>query len=147
MGVVLAHILIVCSNETNNGLFSLVANIDTNKHGLVGDLSSEVHSPEITSELGIDLSHNVQVDAIVVTVDGLGSDELRDNGVVRVNFIFNGGVEDLLPHGVGDDDKEELNDWLLGLILGRGLTLLSNLLHIDVVPEVGVNSVLEVLDS
>ena len=76
MSVIFAHILIICSNETNNGLFSLVANIDTNKHGLVGDLSSEVHSPEITSQFGIDLSHNVQVDTIIVTVDGFGSDEL-----------------------------------------------------------------------
>ena len=80
--VVLAHVLIISGNKTNKGLFSLVANVDTDKHGLVGDLSSEVHSPEITAELGIDLSHDVQVDAIVVAVDGLGSHELRDDGVV-----------------------------------------------------------------
>jgi hypothetical protein len=147
LGVVLAHILIVCSNETNNGLFSLVANIDTNKHGLVGDLSSEVHSPEITTELGIDLSHNVQVDAIVVTVDGLGSDELRDNGVVRVNFIFNGGVEMLLSQSVWDDDKEELDNRLFGisLLLLSGFSL-AWYLDLDVVSEVGVDCILEVFN-
>lgn len=76
MSVIFAHILIICSNETNNGLFTLVTNIDTNKHSFTGNLCSEVHSPEITSQFGIDLSYNVQVDTIIVTVDGFGSDEL-----------------------------------------------------------------------
>ena len=146
LGVVLAHVGIISGNKTNDALLALVANIDTYQHSLSGDLWAEAHAPQVTSKLSIDLTDDVEVDAIVISVDGLAGNELRDNGVVRVNFIFNGGVEDLLPHGVGDDDKEELNDWLLGLILGRGLTLLSNLLDIDVVPEVGVNSVLEVLD-
>jgi len=126
-----------------------VANIDTNKHGLVGDLGAEVHSPEITSEFGVDLSHDVQVDTIVVTVDGLGSDELRDDGVVRVNFIFNGGVEVLLSESVRDNDEEELHDGLVGI----SLLLLSGCLgslawHFDlhVVSEVGVDGVLEVFN-
>ena len=147
LGVVLAHILIICSNETNDGLFSLVANVDTNKHGFVGDLSSKVHSPEITSEFGIDLSHDVQVDTIVVTVDGLGSDELRDDGVVRVNFIFNGGVEMLLSQSVRDDDKEELDNWLvrISLLLLSGLSL-AWYLDLNVVSEVGIDSILEVFN-
>jgi len=67
--VVLAHVLIIGSNETNDGLFSLVANVDTYEHGFVGDLCAEVHSPEIASQFGIDLSHDVEIDAVVVTVD------------------------------------------------------------------------------
>jgi hypothetical protein len=147
LSVVLAHILIICSNETNNGLFSLVANVDTNEHGLVGDLSAEVHSPEITSEFGVDLSHDVQIDTIVVTVDGLGSDELRDDGVVRVNFIFNGGVEVLLSESVGDDDKEELHDWLVGIsLLLLGLGSLPWYVDLHVVSEVGIDGILEVFN-
>jgi len=147
LSVVLAHILIICGNETNDGLFSLVANVDTNEHGLVGDLSAEVHSPEITTELGVDLSHDVQVDTIVVTVDGLGSDELRDDGVVRVNFIFNGGVEVLLSESVRDNDKEELHDWLTGisLLLDLGLALPWDV-DLHVVSEVGVDGILEVFN-
>ena len=74
--VVLAHVLIIGSNETNDGLFSLVANVNTYKHSFAGDLCAEVHSPEITAELGIDLSHNVQIDAIIVAVDSLCRNEL-----------------------------------------------------------------------
>lgn len=76
MCVVLAHVGIVSGNETDDRLFSLVANVDTNKHSFIGDLCTEVHSPEITSQFGIDLSHNVQIDAVIVTVDGLGRNEL-----------------------------------------------------------------------
>jgi hypothetical protein len=68
--------LIVCSYETNDALLALVANIDTHKHGLVGNFLAEVHSPEITTEFGVDLSHDVEIDTIVVTVDGLRCDEL-----------------------------------------------------------------------
>lgn len=126
-----------------------MANVDTNEHGLVGDLGAEVHSPEITSELGVDLSHDVQVDTIVVTVDGLGSDELRDDGVVRVNFIFNGGVEVLLSESVRDNDEEELDDGLVGvslLLLSGGLGSLAWHFDLHVVSEVGVDGVLEVFN-
>jgi hypothetical protein len=149
LSVVLAHILIICGNETNDGLFSLVANVDTNEHGLVGNLGAEVHSPEITTELGVDLSHDVQVDTIVVTVDGLGSDELRDDGVVRVNFIFNGGVEVLLSESVRDNDKEELHNWLVRIsLLLLCLCFRSFAWYFDlhVVPEVGIDSILEVFN-
>ena len=146
LGVVLAHVGIISGNETNDTLLALVADIDTHEHSFSGDLWAEAHAPQVTTELSIDLTDNIQVYVIFISVDSLARNELRDNGVVRVNFIFNGGVEDLLPHGVGNDDKEELNDGLLWLILRRGLTLLGTSLYIDVVPEVGVNSVLEVLD-
>ena len=76
MSVILAHVRIVGGYETNNRLFSLVANIDTDKHSFIGNLCTEVHSPEITSQFGIDLSHNIQIDAVIVTVNSLGRNEL-----------------------------------------------------------------------
>jgi hypothetical protein len=80
-----------------------VANIDTYKHGLGGNFRSEVHSPEITAEFGIDLTDDVQIDTIVVSVDGLAGHELGDDWVVRVDLVFNGCVEVLLAKGVWDN--------------------------------------------
>lgn len=142
LSVVLAHVLIVGRNKTYDALLALVANINTNEHGLVGDFLTKVHAPQVTTELGVDLSDNVQIDTVIVSVDRLAGDELRDNGVVRVNFIFNGGVEMLLSQGVRNDDEEELDDW--SLRLARGCLLL--VLNVDVVPEVGVNGILEVFN-
>ena len=76
MSVVLAHVGIIGSNETNDALLALVAYVDTYKHCFVGNLRAEVHSPEISSQFGIDLSQNVEIDAVVVTVDSFGGDEL-----------------------------------------------------------------------
>ena len=45
LSVVLTHVLIIGGDETNDALLALVANIDTNKHGLVGDLRAEAHAP------------------------------------------------------------------------------------------------------
>ena len=143
LGVVLAHILVVCGNETNDALFSFVANIDTNKHSLIGDFRSKVHAPEVTAEFGVDLSDYVEIDPIVISVNSLASNKLRDNRVVRVNFIFNGGVEGLLSQGVRNDDKEELDDWASGGSYVLGALLL---LSFNVISEVRINSVLEVLD-
>ncbi len=73
-----------------------MANIDTHEHGLRGDFFAEVHSPEVTTKLGIDLSHNVEVDTVVITVDGLACHELRDDGVVGVDLVLDSSVEVLL---------------------------------------------------
>jgi hypothetical protein len=74
--IVLAHVLIVSGNKSDDGLFSLVANVDTNKHSFIGDLCTKVHSPEITSQFGIDLSYNIQINAVIVTDNGLSRNEL-----------------------------------------------------------------------
>jgi len=76
LSVVLAEVLVISGDEADDALLALVADIDTHKHCLRGDLSSEAHAPEITAKLSVDLSHNVEVDAIVVTIDGLAGDEL-----------------------------------------------------------------------
>jgi len=104
LSVVLAEVLVISGDEANDALLSLMADVDADKHGLRGNLSSEVHSPEIAAKLGIDLSHNVEVDTIVIAVNGLAGNELRDNGAVGVNLIFNGRVEMLLAESVRNDD-------------------------------------------
>jgi hypothetical protein len=141
LSVVLAHVLVVGGYKADDGLLALVADINTDEHGLVRDLSAEVHSPEITSEFGVDLSHDVEIDAVIISVDGLGSDELRDNRVVGVNFILNGGVEGLLSHAIWNDDQEELD--LRSFLDSRGLFAIFS---VDIVSEVGVNSLLEVFN-
>jgi len=55
LSVVLAEVLVISGDEANDALLSLMADVDADKHGLRGNLSSEVHSPEIAAELGIDL--------------------------------------------------------------------------------------------
>ena len=147
LSVVLAHVLVIGGNETNDALLALVAYIDADQHGLVGDFMAEAHAPQVPTEFGIDLADDVQVDAVVISVNSLARNELRDNRVVRVNFIFNGGVEGLLSQGVRDDDQEELDNGLLGLLFGGSWALLTaTRLGLNVIPEIGIDSVLEVLD-
>jgi hypothetical protein len=137
LSVIFAHILVVRSNETNDALLSLMADINTDKHGLVGNFLAEVHAPQITTEFGIDLTDNVQVDAVIISVNCFARYELRDNRVVRVNFIFNGGIEGLLSEGVRDDDEEELDDWLLRLFFWSSWAFLATArLSLHVIPEV-----------
>ncbi len=76
MGVVLAEVLIVGCDKTDDTLLALVADINTNEHSFLGDLFAEAHSPEVTAELGVDLSNDVHVDSVVVSVDSLAGHEL-----------------------------------------------------------------------
>jgi hypothetical protein len=46
-----------------------VTDVDTDKHSLVGNLSSERHTPEITTDLSVHLSDDVHEDTIVVLGD------------------------------------------------------------------------------
>ena len=69
LGVVLAHVFVVSRTETNDTLLALVAYIDSYKHCLLGNLRAKVKSPEISSELGVDLSQNVDIDSVVVFLD------------------------------------------------------------------------------
>lgn len=109
LGVVLAHVLVVGSTEADNALFSLVANIDTTKHGLSGNFRAEVEPPEVTSKLGVDLSQDVDVDPVVVLLDGLSGDELGDDRTVSVDLVLESSVEMLLLDGIWHDDEEEVS--------------------------------------
>lgn len=50
------------------------------------------------------MTDDVQIDTVVISVDGLACDELGDDGVVRVDLVFNGRVEVLLTKGVWDNN-------------------------------------------
>ena len=49
LGIVFAHVLIICRTESNDTLFALVTNIDTDKHSLFGDLRAKIQTPQITT--------------------------------------------------------------------------------------------------
>jgi hypothetical protein len=49
LGVIFAHILVICCYEADNALLALVAHIDTYEHCLVGDFLAKVHAPKISS--------------------------------------------------------------------------------------------------
>jgi len=53
-----------------------MADINTNEHGLVGDLRSEGHAPQVTTDLGIHLSDDVHENAVVVLGDSAVSHKL-----------------------------------------------------------------------
>jgi hypothetical protein len=69
LGVVLAHMLVVGCAEADDALFTFVANIDTDQHGLIGYLFSEVEAPEVTSKLSIDLSEDIDVDPVIILLN------------------------------------------------------------------------------
>lgn len=147
LGVVFAEEGIVCGDETDNTLLTLVANVDTNKHGLGRNILAEAHSPEIATELGIDLTDDVEEDSVVVSSNGLAGHELGDDWVVAVDLVLNSSVELLLTEGVRDDHQEELDCWC-GIFLSRTCTrLLFALRSINVILEVGVDSVFEVFNA
>jgi len=146
LGVVLAHVLIVGGAETDDALSSLVTNVDTDEHGLPGDLLAEVQAPEVSTELGVDLSENVDVYSIIVLADGLAGDELGDDGAVCVDLVLQSRIEVLLLDAVWHDDEEEEQVFIVAL--GGS----SELLSIGVLPAhelqvVVVNGFLECLDS
>jgi hypothetical protein len=49
LGVVLAHVLIISCAESNDALFTFMANIDSDKHGLAGDFRAELKTPEVST--------------------------------------------------------------------------------------------------
>jgi len=87
--VVLAHVGVVCGTEANRRLLALVANVDTHEHGLVADLGSKRHAPQVAAELSVHLSDNVKEDAVIVLGDRAVSHELRNHWRVAVNLVLN----------------------------------------------------------
>lgn len=84
-----------------------MANVNTHKHGLIGDFWSELHAPEITTEFGVHLTNDIQEDAIIVLLDGAVGNKLRDNWRVAVDLILQERVEVLVVRLVGHDHQED----------------------------------------
>jgi len=59
VGEVLTHLLVDGGTESDNGVLTLMADIDTNEHSVGRDLVGEVEVVEVTSKLGVDLSEDV----------------------------------------------------------------------------------------
>lgn len=93
LSIVLAHILIIGSTKTDYTLFSFMAYIDTNEHRLLRNLRSKVKSPQISSEFCVNLPQNVDVDSIIVFLNGFTRNKLGDNWAISVNLVFKSGVQ------------------------------------------------------
>jgi hypothetical protein len=106
--VVFAHVLVVRGAKTNDALLAFVANINADQHGFSRYFCPEVEPPEVATELGVDLTQNVDVDSVIVLLNGLARNELRDDWAVSVDFILQSSVKVLLLDGVGHDDQEEV---------------------------------------
>lgn len=133
--VVLAHVLVVGGTETDDRLLSLVAHIDADQHRLLRDLGTEVKAPQVAAKLGVDLAQYIDVDAIVILLDGLRADELGDDWRVRIDLVLERSVQVLLLDRVRHDDQEEIEILrLLGLFQLPALGVLAaNVLRVVVV--------------
>ena len=118
LSVVLAHVGIIGSTEADGRLLAFMADINTDKHGLLRDLGSERHSPEIAAKFGVHLSDDVQEDTIIVLGNCAISDELGNDGTVTVDLVLEEGVEVLMIRVIGHDDKEDEVRVLNGTIRG-----------------------------
>ena len=119
-----------------------MTHVDSHQHCLLGNFWTKVHPPQVSSQFSIDLSEDVNEDAAVVFADGSALDELRDDRIVSVNFVLEGGVEVFLADAVGDDDEEEVEGVLLErFLLLHGLFVGSYFLGVVI-----INSLLEVLN-
>lgn len=143
---VLAHVRVVRGTEANDGLLTLVTDIDSHEHSFLRDVFVEVHTPQVSTKLGVDLSENIDEDAVVVLHNGLSSHELRDHRRVSVNLALNSSVELLLPDMVWHDDKEEV---VFRPILLRLLSLAfsTRVLRSNFVVVKTVDSLLEVINA
>lgn len=140
LSIVLAHVFVVGCAKANDALLALVAYIDSDEHGLLRDFGAEVQVPQVSAKLGVDLSEDVDVDAVVELLDGLARHELGDHGAVGVDFVFQSGIQVLLLDGVGHDDQEKVQVFgLFGLLQLFSVRVLSA----DVFGVVVVDGLLE----
>ena len=107
LSVVLAHVGIVRGTEADRRLLALVADINTDEHGLLADFLAEGHAPEVTAKLGVHLTDDVEEDTVVVLRDGAVGHELRDHRAVTVDLILQETVEVLVVRVVRHDDEED----------------------------------------
>jgi hypothetical protein len=121
-----------------------MAHIDSQEHGLLGDLLSEVKAPKISTKFSINLSEDVNVNPVVVLLDRLARYELRDNWTVGVDLVLKSCVKMLLLDGVRHDDQEEVK--VLGFTWLATLSALC-VFTANVSSIVVIDSVLEGLDS
>lgn len=88
MRIVLAHVTVVCGTETDGRLFAFMADINADKHGLVGYFFTELHAPEITTELSVHLPNDIQEDTVVILSNSSVRHELRYDRRVTVDLVL-----------------------------------------------------------
>jgi len=107
LSIVLAEVGIVSGTESNGTLLSLMAHIDTHKHGSLGDLRAEAHAPQVSTDLGIHLSDDVHEDTVVILGDGSVGNELGNDRGLTVDFILQERIKILMVGVVRHDNQED----------------------------------------
>lgn len=97
---------VISSTETDCTLFALVAHINSNQHGLIGDFLAKRHSPKISSEFGVHLSDDIQEDTVIILLDCAVGNKLGDNRTVTVDLVLEEGVEVLVVSVIWHDNEE-----------------------------------------
>jgi hypothetical protein len=65
-----------------------VTNINTDKHRLVRNFWTKLHSPQITTKLGVHLTNDIQKYSVVIFGNGSVCDKLGYNWTVAIYFVF-----------------------------------------------------------
>lgn len=86
--VIFAQVGVKCCTEANRALFTLVAHVNTDEHGLLRDFLGEGHTPEVSSELGVHLSDDISEDSVIVFTNSFVCNKLRYHGGVTIDLVF-----------------------------------------------------------
>ena len=100
-----------------------MADVDTHEHSLLTDLVAEGHAPEVTTELGVHLTNDIEEDTVIIFGDSPVGDELGDDGTVTVNLVLQEGVEVLvvavIRHNNQENEVRVLDSAIRGLNSGQ----------------------------
>jgi len=107
LSVILTEVRIVGGTEADGTLFSLMAHIDTHKHGSLGNLRAEAHAPQISTDLGVHLTDDIHENTVIVFSDGSVGNELGNDRGLTVDFILKERIEILMVGVVGHNDQED----------------------------------------
>jgi len=105
--IVLTEVRIISCTESNSTLLTLMAHIDTHKHGSFRDFGAKAHAPQVSSNLGVHLSDDVHENTIVVFSNGTVSHKLRDHRSLTVDFILKERIEVLMVRVIRHDYQED----------------------------------------
>ena len=97
---------VISGTEPDCALFPLMAHIDSDQHGLIGDFLAKPHSPKISSEFGVHLSDDIQEDTVIILLNGAVGDKLGDDRTVTIDLVLKEGVEVLVVSVVWHDNEE-----------------------------------------
>lgn len=100
---------------------------------------TELHTPEVTTKLGIDLPQDVHVDSVLEAIGIPRGHELRNDRIVRIDDVLERNIESLFLCTFWDYHHEALHS-VIGLLCGLGRRII-----VHVFLKVGPDGILKVI--